>query len=298
MKRLRIDILGISEHRWPDSGKIDCAESRMFYSGTSDGANYRGRNGVAIIVNKEYKDAVQNVVAHSDRVMEIQLIGTTQNINLIQVYAPTADKSDEEIEEFYSQIQEISKSVKKQDINIIMGDFNAKVGAGKVKDVAGEYGLGARNDRGNTLVQFCQQEEYVIKNTFFKMSPRRLYTWKAPSDKGNKIVRNQIDYFMTNKRFQNSMTRVAAYPGADIGSDHNPIVADLRVRFKKLKKMEGSKSFDIEKLQIKSVNQNLKEVLQEFMKLEEIDDDVEKIWGNMKTKIKNAAEKTLGKTKS
>lgn len=70
MKRLVIDVLGVSEHGWPDSGKIDCNETRMFYSGPSNDANYHSKNGVAVIVSKEYKD-VQNVVPHSDRVMQI-----------------------------------------------------------------------------------------------------------------------------------------------------------------------------------------------------------------------------------
>ncbi|XP_060527642.1 uncharacterized protein LOC132702840 [Cylas formicarius] len=68
-------------------------------------------------------------------------------MNVIQVYAPTADKDDQEVEMFYEQINEILKQVKAKDVTIIMGDLNAKVGKGKTNNLMGNFGLGERNDR-------------------------------------------------------------------------------------------------------------------------------------------------------
>ena len=71
-------------------------------------------------------------------------------------------------------------------------------------------------------------------NTWFRHHARDLYTWKSPGDR----ARNQIDYININKRFRNSVTQVRTNPGADCGGgcDHIPVVAQMRVRVKKIKK--------------------------------------------------------------
>ena len=69
-------------------------------------------------------------------------------------------------------------------------------------------------------------------NTWFRHHPRHLWTWSIP---GNRF-RNQIDYFTINQRFRNSVTKVETYPGADCGSDHVPVVVDVKLKLKKLKK--------------------------------------------------------------
>lgn len=86
-----------------------------------------------------------------------------------------------------------------------MGDFNSKVGKEKVNDIVGPYGLGTRNPRGDRLIPFCQEENFIIMNTFYKLPPRRIYTWKSLADSPTHIVRNQIDFIMVNKRFRISI---------------------------------------------------------------------------------------------
>lgn len=80
-------------------------------------------------------------------------------INLIQVYAPTLNKPDTNILTTYKEVKQFIKTVKNNKVLIIMGDFNAKVGQGRVDDTVGDYGLGVRNARGDILVQFWQEEK-------------------------------------------------------------------------------------------------------------------------------------------
>ena len=70
----------------------------------------------------------------------------------------------------------------------------------------------------------------TICNTFFEHENRRLYTWKSPGDR----KRNQIDYIMINNRFRNSVKNTKTYPGADVNSDHNPVLCKLHVKLKKI----------------------------------------------------------------
>lgn len=72
-----------------------------------------------------------------------------QKINLIQVYQPTTDKDETEIEHFYIQLDIVLKSTKKDDMTIVVWDFNAEVGKGKVDRRVGEFGLDERNERGD-----------------------------------------------------------------------------------------------------------------------------------------------------
>ena len=145
---------------------------------------------------------------------------------LIQVYAPTTQHSDEEIEKFYADVEKGLKQVKPTDIVLTIGDFNAKVGKGRTSDVVGDHGLGERNERGDRLVQFCQEQEMWIANTHFQKPERRLYTWRSPGD----VCRNQIDFMLINKRFKNCVKDVKTYPGADINSDHNLMIGRLNIR--------------------------------------------------------------------
>jgi hypothetical protein len=69
----------------------------------------------------------------------------------------------------------------------------------------------------------------VMCNTFFEHEHRKLYTWKSPGD----IRRNQIDYIMIKHRYKNNVKNAKTYPGADINSDHNPVVIKLNLRLKK-----------------------------------------------------------------
>jgi len=105
----------------------------------------------------------------SDRVAELTLrINYRYQITLVQVYLPTTDHPDEEVESVYEDIGNII-SRSKSHYNIVMGDFNAKVGKGKYMEISTRpFGLEPRNWRGDMLVEFVEHHNFKILNTFFK----------------------------------------------------------------------------------------------------------------------------------
>ncbi|GFR87057.1 RNA-directed DNA polymerase from mobile element jockey-like [Elysia marginata] len=109
-----------------------------------------------------------------------------------------------------------------------MGDFNAKVGNTAMSKSIGRYGLGTSNERGERMIQFCEQHDMSVKITHFKQPKRRLYTWKSPGD----VTRNQIDYLAINSRFKNAVSKCKTYLGADIGSDHAPVIMKTNIKLK------------------------------------------------------------------
>lgn len=135
----------------------------IYFCGNTD--TYH-RYGVAIIVSKNMVPSAINSTPVSDRILFLQLQTNTGKLNVIQIYAPTKNKSDEEIEQFYKQVNQVLKSTKTQDTTIILRDFNAKVGKGRSGKHVGEHGLGARNVRRDRLLQFCQENNMIITNIF------------------------------------------------------------------------------------------------------------------------------------
>lgn len=245
MQRLSIDIMGISEMRWPGTGQCQVEEHTIYYSGNNENKH---ENGVGIIVSKEMNQFIENFVPVNERMLLVTLSTTPVKCNVVQVYAPTAEKAEEQIESFYRELEDLVKKLPKQNINIIMGDYNAKIGQGKSGELVGDYGLGDRNERGDRLLIFAQEHQLAIMNTFFKLPARRLYTWVSPQDKPGNVVRNQIDYLLINKRFRNSIQSAKTYPSADIGSDHNALVAKINVRLKRLEKNKRKQQYDMTKL--------------------------------------------------
>lgn len=128
MKRLQIDILGCSETRWPNSGHYIINEHHIYFSGDN---TTRNKNGVAIILNDRTNLTVKGFIPVSNRVALIKIKAQPFDLNIIQSYAPTSESNEQEIEEFYEQLRAALKHTKKEEVNMILGDMNAKIGQGK-----------------------------------------------------------------------------------------------------------------------------------------------------------------------
>ena len=98
-------------------------------------------------------------------------------ITVIQAYAPTSNAEETEVEQFYEDLQDLLELTPKKDVLFIIEDWNAKVGSQETPGVTGKFGLGIRNEAGQRLTEFCQEDTLVIANTVFQQHKRRLYTW-------------------------------------------------------------------------------------------------------------------------
>lgn len=300
MKRMHIDILGISELRWKGTGILNRQHTTLYYSG-SDMNDAHHRSGVGILLKNEFTKYVTNFAPISDRLLLIQLNSSPFKTNIIQIYAPTADKKyDNEVELLYEQIGNVLKSLKKDEVTYIIGDFNSKIGQGRRGDIAGPYGLGHSNDRGDRLYDFCVENDMIITNTWFKLPKRRLYTWKSPNDDplNPNSTRNQIDYILINKRFRNIVKRVTTYPGADVGSDHNPLLANIKMR---LKKPQGQKK-QRKLIDYHNLNNNKDQISEtlnnNLYNITEDDERPEDLWNNLKHNLIKAITDHTHKNKT
>ena len=97
----------------------------------------------------------------------VRFQGKPFNITVIQVYAPTSNAEEAEVEWFYEYLQDLLELTPKKDVLFIIGDWNAKVGSQEIPGMTGRFGLGVQNEAGQRLTEFCQENALTIANTLF-----------------------------------------------------------------------------------------------------------------------------------
>ena len=132
------------------------------------------------MVNKRVQNAVLGCNLKNDRMISVHLQGKPFNITVIQVYAPTSIAEETEVELFYEDLQDLLEQTPKKDVLFIIGNWNAKLGSPETPGITGKFGHGMRNEAGQRLIEFCQENALVIANTLFQQHKRRLYTWTSP----------------------------------------------------------------------------------------------------------------------
>ena len=118
--------------------------------------------------------------SQNDKKISVCFQGKPFNITVIQVYAPTSNAEEAEVDWFYDDLQDLLELTPKKDVLFTIGDWNAKVGSQETPEVTGKFGLGLQNEAGQRLIEFCQENALVIANTLFQQNKRRLYTWTSP----------------------------------------------------------------------------------------------------------------------
>ena len=141
---------------------------------TYRGQEFLRRNVIAIIVNKRVGNAILG--CKTDSMISVRFQGKPFNITVIQVYAPTSNIEEAEVERFYEYLQDLLELTPQKDLLFIIGDWNAKLGS-QTPGIAGKFGLGVQNEAGQRLIEFRQENALVIANTRFQQHKRRLYMY-------------------------------------------------------------------------------------------------------------------------
>ena len=176
MARVNVDILGISKLKWTGMGEFNSDDHYIYYCGQE----FLIRNGVAIMVNKRVQNAVLGCNLKNDRMISVHFQGKSFSITVIEVYTLTSNAKEAEVEQFSEDLQDLLELTPIKDVLFIIGDWNAKVGSQGTPGVTGKLGLGKRDEAGQRLIEFYQENALVIANTLFQQHKRRLYTWTPP----------------------------------------------------------------------------------------------------------------------
>ncbi|XP_062602942.1 craniofacial development protein 2-like [Saccostrea cucullata] len=294
MKNNKLHILGVSECRWTDFGKIMTNSGEVIiYSGRKDG---RHHEGVAIILSKAAGKSLIEYHPVSERMMRARLDTKPIKTSIIQVYSPTNEAEDETKQDFYEALQAELEKITKHDLTIIMGDFNAKIGQDNTgyERVMGKYGCGTMNENGEHLAEFCGNNNMVIGGTLFPHKDIHKLTWISPGGRD----KNQIDHIVINGKWKRSLQDVRVRRGADVGSDHHLVTADFKLKLMKTIPKYSWKRFDVGKLSDTKTKQDFRlELKNRFSILQASDLDEEQIdehWLKVKDTFNNASEKVIG----
>ena len=120
-----VDISGISELKWTGISEFNSDYHYIYHCGQES----LRRNGIAIIVNRRFRNAVLGCNLKNDRMISVRFRGKPFNITVIQVYAPTSNAEEAEVDWFYKDLQDVVELTPKKDVLFIIGDWNAKVGS-------------------------------------------------------------------------------------------------------------------------------------------------------------------------
>ena len=164
-------------------GEFNSDDHYIYYCGQES----LRRNGVALIVNKRVQNAVLGCSLKNDRMTSVHFQGKPFNITVIQVYAPTSNAEEAEVEWLYEDLQQLLELTPEKKCPFHHRRLECK---SRKSRVTGKSGLGVQNEVGQRLIEFCQENALVIANTLFQQHKRRLYTWTSPDGQ----YRNQTDY--------------------------------------------------------------------------------------------------------
>ncbi|XP_071635060.1 craniofacial development protein 2-like [Temnothorax longispinosus] len=220
LQNIKWDVLGISEMRLSGEAVTILKSGHLLFQRNSNENSHIG--GVAFMIHKRMmKHFITKTRAISDRVIYITL---KINMQIIQAYTPTSASTDEENETLYEDLT-AAKNTEKAKFIIIIGDFNARVGARAATNLSyvGAFGLGERYRRGQAMVDFLSKEKIYCLITFFEKHHKRKWTWRSREN----TVKNEIDYVLaTDKRM---CTDVSVLNRFDTGSDHRLVRAKLQI---------------------------------------------------------------------
>ena len=122
MARVNIDILGISELKWTGMGEFNSDDHFIYYCGQES----LRRNGIALIVNKRVQNTELGCSPQNNRMISILFQGKPFNITVIQIYAPTTNDEEAEVEQFYEDPKDLLELTPKKDVVFIIQDSIAK----------------------------------------------------------------------------------------------------------------------------------------------------------------------------
>ena len=148
-----------------------------------------------------------------------------------------------------------------------------------------KFDLGVRNEAGQGLKEFCQENALVMASTLFQQHKRRLYTWTSPDGQH----RNQIDYIFCSQRWRSSIQSAKTRPGADYGSDHELLIAKFRLKFKKVGKTTRPFRYDLNHIPYDYIV----EVRNKFKGLDLIDRVPDELWMEVRDIVQETGIRTI-----
>lgn len=290
MKRRKIDVLGMAETRQRGScvGKDLGDGFVLMHSGMDDGVR---RHGVALIFGPKLSPFIQQVQPVNERLISCTIRIEKQNFNILQVYAPQQGHTQNEKDEFMEML-ELHLEERAEGINILLGDFNARVGRERsgIEEILGPFGEETKNTEGENLIDFCVRNRLKIMNGFFKHQDTHKYTrYRWNQNSGFFDQKSIIDYIIVSDR--RIVKNIKVFPGESMDSDHRLVIGDLKSLQIKTQKEEKRKIIKVENLKNEDLQRTYRDKVTE--QLQEVHRE-DRDWDILKSCITTNGQEVLG----
>ncbi len=227
LRKWNIDIAALQEVRWPGSGEITVGDTSFLWSGRQDGSR---REGVAMAVASKLMSTCVAWAPVNERLLYGRFKHSIGYLSVIAAYAPTEAAALQDKEDFYAQLESLLLRCGRNDLVVILGDFNAVAGTSRLSGgdtVLGPWGSGQPNDNTDLFLSLCRSHRLSIAGSWFRRKDIHRLSWI--SNDGH--TRKEIDHVLTSKR--NAIHQCRVYRSFDIDSDHLPVIATLKVKLKR-----------------------------------------------------------------
>ncbi|KAH1219042.1 Craniofacial development protein 2 [Glycine max] len=194
---------------------------KLWYTG-----KIRSRNGVGIIVDKEWKKDVVDVRRVGDRIIVLKLVVGQDTFNVISGYAPQVGLAEHFKVKFWEDLEGVLQDIPQGEKVFLGGDLNGHVGSVTrgFEGVHGGFGLGEMNGEGKSILEFSEALDLSIVNTWFKKREEHLITYKSGG------TCSQIDFFLIRKSDRKYCLNCKVIPGESLTTQHRVLVMDVRIR--------------------------------------------------------------------
>ena len=232
LQALRLDVVALTEVRKKGTGQMEekMGGFTIFWKGKDDEVR---NHGVGFAVRtKLLGRLVTQPIGVNERLMYFRYHSEHgKYVTFICGYAPTMEAMDTVKEGFYEELQNIVDATDKRDVIMLMGDFNARVGADfhVHEKCIGRYGFGKCNSNGELLLEFCSRNKLAITNTMFKHREVLKGTWQHPRSKHWHL----IDYVITRQADRRAVLDTRVMRSADCSSDHRLVRSRIRLTYEK-----------------------------------------------------------------
>ena len=283
LRRRDVDVCCMQEVRWKGQGArfvgVRDRRFKLWWSGSES-----GNGGVGILVKEELCDKVVEVRRKSERVMAMVLIFNKELIRVISAYGPQSGRAIDEKVKFYDEMAYEWSICNKNELVFGLGDFNGHIGKNidGFEGVHGGNGFGERNSEGRMLLEFCDEKELCIANTWYKKPDKRKITFRSGKNE------SEIDFILVGKTNRKYLRDVKVIPGE---LQHGMVVTDFIKRdVKKIIKRERIVRRKIWKLKEKDIQKKFEKRVEELVNIEASD-----LWSSFKDGLLKACDELCGK---
>uniref|UniRef100_A0A914VY20 Reverse transcriptase domain-containing protein n=1 Tax=Plectus sambesii TaxID=2011161 RepID=A0A914VY20_9BILA len=229
-----IDIGCVSETKRRNEITAKWKTGHQVYLGAAEGRI----GGVGFTVAPHLVEFISEVHIHSNRLSTLILKKSNTSIKIVSAYAPTSAASDDEVEDFYSELDALVRTSPTIDFTVVGGDFNARIGKRKPGEhYVGNFGSGDRNERGDRLAAYAEDSHQHILNTKFQKRHGRKWSWKTP----NGAHRFELDYVLCSVPCIFKNVSIIGESRFNIGSDHRLVRGQISIDCKYEKKRRAVK---------------------------------------------------------